>query len=350
MPVVRDKRDRRRASRQPETPLSLTSLSRIIRGMSLRDIITVTLNAAVDRVVEVENFTVAAHQTGREISRVAGGKGINVSRVLATMNAPSIATGFIGKENRSVFDPIFRDGTIADELVVLDGRTRENVTITDRATGAETHIRDIGLEVSSHDVEKLSRKLSAVTHRDSVVIFSGSLPPGINPDAFAGLIDVCTEIGAKVALDTSGQALRAIAAKKLWLMKPNRTELSELAGKDLVDSNEQLRAARHLTSNVEIVLYTLGAEGAYLLTRDVTLHGCVELEPGEVRNTVGCGDVLLGAFVAGYSGGEEVRECFRKAIATASASATTPRTAELDPELGRELETEVRITEVTATH
>ncbi len=134
MAVVRDKRDPRRAARQPETPLSLTSLSRIIRSMSLEDIITVTLNAAVDRVIEVENFTIGAHQTGREVSRVPGGKGVNVSRILAALDAPSIATGFIGKENRSVFDPIFRDGTIADELVVLDGRTRENVTIS-RATG-----------------------------------------------------------------------------------------------------------------------------------------------------------------------------------------------------------------------
>jgi len=309
-------------------------------------IITVSLNPAIDRVMGVENFTLGAHQTGREVSRIPAGKAVNVSRVLAALNVRSIATGFLGQENRASFDSLFSNGLVSDEFFLLPGRTRENVTITDRETGQETHIRDAGLKVERRYLDRLAKKLSLLSRPLCVVIFSGSLPPGAGPEDLVRLVDVCTAAGARVAVDTSGEAIRAMVGKQLWLVKPNATELEHLVGRKLGDLRQQLLAGRELASHVRVVLLTRGGEGACLLTPDLALHGRVSIGPERLRNTVGCGDVLLGAFVAGTWRGLDVRQAFVEAVACASASACSLGTAEFDPDVVEELRSKVQVTEL----
>ena len=314
--------------------------------MPTPSIITVSLNPAVDRVLEVERFTVGAHQVGREVLRIAGGKAINVSRVLAALEVRSVATGFLGEENRGSFESVLRNPLIVNEFFPLPGRTRENVTIADRASGQETHIRDVGLQVAPRFLERLEKKLRLLETAGSIVIFSGSLPPGITAAEFARLVESCTAADARVAVDTSGDALRAVAGRDLWLVKPNAAELSLLVGQDLPSRDEQLQAARSLTSTVENVLFTRGAEGAWCFTRELALHGRAAISPEQVRNTVGCGDALLGAFVAGVSRETPLRETFRDAVACATASAMTLAPAEFDPAVFDELRGKVELTEL----
>ena len=142
---------------------------------------------------------------------------------------------------------------IRAEFFLIEGRTRENITIADSANGQETHIRDAGLPVAEPHFEKLTRKLQLLSQPDTIVVFSGSLPPGITPADFAGLVDVCIDSGARVAVDTHGPALAAMAGKKLYLVKPNADELAELTGKDLADLPAQLQACKDLTGDVQVV-------------------------------------------------------------------------------------------------
>src|SRR5512135_1158324 len=102
-------------------------------GMKPARIIVVSLNPAVDRVIEVPGFTLGAHQTGREIRRLAAGKGMNVAHVLSRLGVPSVATGFLGEQNRAIFADALKADGVADEFLTLPGRTRENITITDPA-------------------------------------------------------------------------------------------------------------------------------------------------------------------------------------------------------------------------
>jgi len=309
-------------------------------------VITVSLNPAVDRVIEVDGLSLGAHQEGRELRRIAGGKAINVSRVLAALGIRSVATGFLGQASRAEFTNMLASPLIADEFFSLPGRTRENVTIADRRTHQETHIRDVGLPVDERSLERLTRKLQHTSSERSIVIFGGSLPPGISPQAFAALVNGCTSAGARVAVDTSGAALKAAAGGPLWLIKPNAAELSELGGVRLAAPDAQVAAARKLTDHIETVLLTRGAEGACLLTRQLALRGKVTIDPQRLANTVGCGDVLLAAYVAGICRGQSPREALAGALAHASASACHVATAEFDPSLVAELLAKVEISEI----
>lgn len=299
--------------------------------MAFASIITVSLNPAIDRVVEVDRFAFGAHQEARDVLRTAGGKGINVSRMLAAMGVRTIATGFLGEENRASFDSLFRDSLIRDEFFNLPGRTRENVTIADHHTGQETHLRARGLPVAPRHLARLEKKLGLLAAEGSLVIFSGSLPPEVTPEQFRELVDSCSRAGAKVAVDTSGDALRSMAGRRLWLVKPNSYELPLLVGRDLGSLDEELAAARELAGRVEYVLFTCGAAGAYLFGPDVALHARVDVGDSEICNTVGCGDVLLGAFVAGLSVEQGIHQTFRDAVACATASAMNFTPGEFDP-------------------
>ena len=309
-------------------------------------IITVSLNPAIDRVLEVEGFALGAHQAGREVRRTPGGKAVNVSRALAALGVRSIATGFLGEDNRGDFAPVLNDPHVVDQFFPLPGRTRENVTIADPAAHQETHIRDAGLTVGPRDLARLRTKLHLVARDQTIVIFSGSLPPGVRAEQFADLVDAPLAAGAKVAVDTTGAALRAMAGKGLWLLKPNAAELAELVGRPLPSPSAQLAAAREVAAGARIVLFTRGAEGAYLFAAGLAVHGSVRVAPEKVRNTVGCGDAMLAAFVAGVARGEPPRSAFAGAVATASASAMTVAPAEFDIDVAAELRTRVELSDL----
>ncbi len=309
-------------------------------------IVCVSLNPAIDRVIETPELTLGAHQQGRDVSRTPGGKAVNVSRVLAALNTASVATGFLGAENRSAFAPAFASPLVRDEFFTLDGWTRENVTLADPVAAQETHIRCGGLAPSERFVERLARKLDLLCRSDATVVFAGSLPPEMTPETFRSLVDVCLDAGARAAVDTHGPALAAVADCPLWLVKPNAAELAQLAGRELGDEAELFRAARALTDHVEMVLLSRGEKGACLFTRDEALSAVAAVPQEDLRNTVGCGDALLAAFVAGLCSGAGLRDALAGAVATASASACTLRSATFEPDVRDALRETVAVREL----
>jgi 1-phosphofructokinase family hexose kinase len=307
-------------------------------------IVTVTLNPAVDRALEVEELVPGKHQVAREVTRTPGGKGINVSRVIAALGVANIATGLLGADNAGEFGSVFDNHLIRNELFRIPGRTRENVTIVERASSRETHLRDAGLTVPDRDVQRLRSKLDLLSRPGGYVLLCGSLPPGVTCEDFAGIVDLCIERGAKVAVDTSGDALRAMAGRKLWLLKPNVDELGELAGRSPTTPAEISESARQLLDHVECVVITRGSEGADVFTREFSIHASAPVDEQEVVNTVGCGDALLGALVAGIARGVPLRDAFADAVACASATALSSGTARFDDRMYRRLREKVLTT------
>ncbi|MBN1554265.1 MAG: 1-phosphofructokinase family hexose kinase [Phycisphaerae bacterium] len=308
-------------------------------------IITVTLNPAIDRVIVIEELKVGEAQIGQTVLRVPGGKGVNVSHALAAMNIPTTATGFLGADNRVDFLPLLSNPMIGDQFISMPGRTRENITLAD-PNGVDTHIRDRGLAVDAKALEQMRDLLSELATKENIVVFSGSIPPGITEEHFADLVELCATTGARVVVDTSGKAVEAIRDQKLWLLAPNDRELSQLVGKELPSRREQLAAAKHLLKRVEMVLLSCGKEGAYLLGKGITFHARADMDPRWVRNTVGCGDVLLAAFLGGLWRKQSPREAFVLAVATAAASAAHPATATWDDPVLEELLTRVTVRDV----
>ncbi|MCK5114071.1 MAG: 1-phosphofructokinase family hexose kinase [Phycisphaerae bacterium] len=313
-------------------------------GKKFSKIITVTLNPTIDRIVEVPGLTIGDHQVGRTTTRSCGGKGVNISRVLDAMGTCSTMTGFFGADNLAIFSAA-ASKNITTEFVVVPGSTRENITIVDTQTHIDTHIRDVGLEVTAADVQKMRELLERCCGAGVIVAFAGSIPPGLSPDDFANLVQLCIDARSSVVVDTSGEALRAVIDKKLWGLKPNTIELQEIVGAKLETLDEQLAAAGKLTTNIENVLFSCGAAGAYWITPTQTLHASLDLgdTPLPVRNTVGCGDTLLGVFLTGIFNGASHDEILAAAVGTASASAAHQVTAAFDPQLAATLKSKTQI-------
>jgi 1-phosphofructokinase family hexose kinase len=289
---------------------------------ALPSIVSVSLNTAIDRILEVPNLQIGGHVRGHLVSIQPAGKAVNVARILGLLGTPCILTGFIGEGDRPRFERSFAKTPVRIELFEAAGHTRENITLIDPARGQETHVRDVGFPLTDDDVERLSRKLHILSTKGAYVHFGGSLPPKFRPAALRMLLDLGRRRGAYVSVDTSGAGLEAVRkADDLWLLKPNRLELAELTGLK-VDSEEQLfAAAEALRRRVEEVIVTVGADGAYLFVREGAWRARPQVDPHSIVKTVGCGDALLAGFLKSHAEGLEPADCLRQAVATGTAAA-----------------------------
>lgn len=295
----------------------------------IRTLITVGLNPAIDRIVEVPGFRVGGHRPMTPLRRHPAGKAINVARALAILGRSSMATGFVGRREMAEFQA-FLDRVagphIACRFLPVEGATRENLTILDPQQRIDTHLREPGFTVTAGDAARLSGVLDELAEPGAVICFSGSLPPGLSVDQFLAMLSRCIDRGAKVAVDTSGPALAAAVTLPLWLVKPNREELASIAG----DTDRPADAARELSRRITYVLTTMGADGAALVTGEQAWHAHLPLDAGQVVNTVGCGDCLLGGFLAALWDGAAGDEALKRGLATGAAKALALGAGEFD--------------------
>ena len=299
----------------------------------LPPIIAVSLNTAIDRTLEVPDLEIGGHVRGRLVSIQPAGKAVNFARFLGTLGTPCILTGFVGEGDRVRFARSFAKTGVHVEVFEGHGPTRENITLIDPSRGIETHVRDVGFELSEDDLERMRKKIGILAVRRAYVIFAGSLPPGMDVATFSSLLDVCREHAARVAVDSSGAGLEAVRrGGPLWLVKPNRGELAEMTGRPVATDHQMREAAGRLLERIELVVVTLGPEGACLFTRAGAWRATPHLDPAEIVNTVGCGDALLAGFVHAHARGGAPEECLRRGVAVGSAAALKARTGEADPE------------------
>jgi len=298
-------------------------------------IVTVTFNPSYDKTLEVRGFGVGRTVRARTVRRQPAGKGVNVSRCVAALGEKTIATGFVGRGEAEAFAGSF-EGTDAEaRFVQVAGATRQNTTLIDPEGGAETHIREEGFTVTEENVRALRTRLGELLKEGDLVVFAGSLPPGMTPDHMAEFVRACRGMGCPVAVDTSGPALRAAVDAECSIIKPNLEELCELTGEQVEGEEGIVHAAQVLLGSVRILLVTLGAEGAYCFTRDGAWKA--EAAVKEVRNTVGAGDAFLAGFAVGYVRGLPLETSLRQAVACGAASVVVNWAGEIDPATVRAL-------------
>lgn len=293
------------------------------------DIVTITLNPAIDQTVFVDRFVPGTVNRTSRHHRQAGGKGVNVSALLGNYGVSSTATGFLGKENQSVFTGLFRKYGVTDAFVRLPGETRVGIKIIDESSRETTDINFPGLEPTFADMKRFEGKLRKMALKDRWFVVSGSLPKGVGVEVFAEILALLKAGGAKVAVDTSGPALSAAIDAEVDLIKPNEHELAEYLGKALPDFASKVSAAVGIQkSKVRNVILSLGGEGALFITPEKALMASAP--PVKVVSTVGAGDSLLAGFLAGIATGRTPVECAR--LATVFAWSTLENlTRELPP-------------------
>jgi 1-phosphofructokinase len=276
------------------------------------DIVTVTLNPAIDQTVFIQRFVPGAVNRVHRSHRQAGGKGVNVSALLGRYGVGSTATGFLGQSNDEPFVELFSKADVTDDFIRLPGETRTGIKIIDESTNETTDINFPGLQPSEVDIRVLKTLLSELVEPGRWFVLGGSLPAGIEVEVFGELLALLKRGGAQVAVDTSGPALAVAIEGGADLIKPNEHELAEYLGRPLGDLSSQVDAAREIQrTKVPRVILSLGGEGALFITPEGEL--LASAPPVEVLSTVGAGDSLLAGYLAGLATDRGAEDCARLA-------------------------------------
>src|SRR5215217_2344648 len=226
-------------------------------------ILTVTLNAAIDRTVAVPNFRLGRRHRAVESRTVAGGKGINVARALSLLGKPVIATGFVGGPTGTRVLEQLREESVLTDFTRIAAETRINLAVIDPTSGEQTEINERGPAVSPEEVKKLFERIAYLAGGAKICVLAGSLPPGAGDDLYARLIDDLSRRGVAVMLDAEGEAMLAGVRAGASMVTPNETEAEELVGQEFADGSDLAQGL--------LELVRLGASEAAITRPD----GCV---------------------------------------------------------------------------
>ena len=266
-------------------------------------IVTLTLNPSVDRTVEVETLARGEVMRAQGVRVDPGGKGINVSRALATHGRPTRAVVTVGGAEGEHLVALLRDTGIEIVPVRIHGAIRSNITVVE-PDGTTTKFNEPGAELSDDELNAVFAAVKEAVQSAQWLVASGSLPPGTPAGVYADLVRSLADSGTCVAVDTSGPALEAVLAAGPALVKPNRDELAEATGRALVTIADVVDAATRLRDQgAGAVLASLGADGAVLVDDDGAIHGRTPAVPP--LSSVGAGDAMLAGFLAGGGKGPE---------------------------------------------
>ena len=279
-------------------------------------VLTVTLNPALDLTVRLPSLRLGEVNRSDSLQVHAAGKGLNVAQVLADLGHQLTVTGFLGEGNPQAFEQLFAARGFADEFVRVAGDTRSNLKLAE-ADGRVTDINGPGLAVSEAQCDELLARLERLVPDHDLVIVAGSLPRGIEVQWFVELLQRLKRLGIRVALDTSGAALRKGLAATPWLIKPNEEELGEARSVALDDSSAIAAEARRLQAEgIAHVVVSQGAHGVSWFSPNAALHA----NPPKVRvvSTVGAGDSLLAGMLHGLLEGWPAERTLTHATAIAA--------------------------------
>lgn len=283
-------------------------------------IITVSLNPALDKTISVDGLTVDSVNRVLSTRVDAGGKGINVSKIVKVLGGDTLATGIIGGNSGTFIQKQLDKMNISHDFVMSEEATRTNLKISDRLRHTTTEFNEPGAPVTDSLLREVWTKIDSVAKPGDTVVISGKNPPDMEADVLADWITKLNQKGIITALDTVGEPLRLGIQSKPHIIKPNQTELSELVGEDLHYVRDLIAAARHLVQQgVERVVVSMGADGALFVTKDQILRGYGLKVP--LGSTVGSGDAMMAAILHHMQKGSSWEETARWSLATGAANA-----------------------------
>jgi 1-phosphofructokinase family hexose kinase len=285
-------------------------------------IITVTLNAAIDKTLEVPNFRLGRRHRSVEGRTMAGGKGVNVARAIKRLGQPVVATGFAGGATGTRIVEALTDESILNDFVRIREESRTNTAVLDPTTGEQTEINEPGPEVAPAEVELFVDKLLYLAQGAQLVVFAGSLPRGIDADLYAQLVRELRRLGVTTVIDSDGEPLRLAARAEPTVVSPNELEAEELVGHEFNDDEDRTTAVREMVE--------LGAREAIMTVDDGCFAQVLEdggpalyrarIEPLEPRGAVGSGDAFLAGYVCARYTGNPPADCLRFAVACGAES------------------------------
>jgi 1-phosphofructokinase/tagatose 6-phosphate kinase len=301
-------------------------------------IVTVTLNAAVDRTLSVPSFQIGQRHRASVGFTSAGGKGINIARALKRLGAPVVATGLAGgRTGTLIVEELTAEG-ILNDFVRIREESRTSTAVLDPTSNVYTEINEWGPDVQEDELEILRDKLAYLCQGAEFLVLAGSLPRGVEPGFYGELIREANRRSVATILDAEGEALRLGVEAEPHLVSPNMREAEALVGHEFSDSEDLAGGLDEIAElgarNVVITLET----GCYALFRedrdDVRLRADAPIV--EAVSRVGAGDTLLAGFVAARLSGRPFEEAVRAGVGAGSASVLEAGPGRFDPrEAGR---------------
>jgi 1-phosphofructokinase family hexose kinase len=285
--------------------------------------LTVTLNPSVDRLIYVRQLV--PHDTNRilRIEEDAGGKGVNVARVLRRLGMPVVATGFLGgRAGRYVSHELSNVDGVECRFVWVNGNTRTNLAIQEEDGSPPTALNERGPQISAEELGSLLRVVEELSQKAQFVALGGSLPPGVPTDIYAMLAEIAARHGAKVVLDADGEPLVQGLKASPFLIKPNENETERLLGRTIDTIEDAAKAAQDLhTGGVPVVIVSIGEKGAALACAE----GCWVAIPPKVQavSTIGSGDSMIAGVLSVWMQGGAMDEALRWGTAAGAATAMT---------------------------
>jgi len=282
-------------------------------------IYTVTLNPALDKTAQIPDLKVDEVNRIVELRRDAGGKGINVSKVIKELGGITEAWAILaGNTGAWVQSALEADG-IRVNAILAEGETRTNLKVVDPVNDTHTDINEPGPEVTDSMLNDMLIELANAVPTDGIVVVSGSLPAGVRPDTYERWCRILRMGGIRVFLDADGEALAHGIEGRPYFIKPNDHELSALVGRELKNVTEVAKAARELVGRgIPMVVVSMGGEGAVFCTEGETWHASSVKVP--VGSTVGAGDSVVAAIAYAVNKGMSLEDTMKLAMATGAAN------------------------------
>jgi len=302
-------------------------------------IITVTLNAAIDKSLAVPNFRLGRRHRTVEQRTMAGGKGVNIARTLKALGQPVIATGFAGGATGTHIVEQLTEESILNDFVRIREESRTNTSVLDPTTGEQTEINERGPLVSAREVELFRDKLLYLARGAAIVVFAGSLPRGVDPDIYAALIRDLERLDVTTVVDTDGEPLRQAVRAEPDVVSPNVLEAEELVGHEFAGEEERSMALGEIVAlgpREAIMTLPDGCFAQVLVDGQRRLKRA-RIEPREPVARSGSGDAFLAGYVAARYEGRAPDQCLRFGVACGAESTARLGAGLIDPREARRL-------------
>ena len=297
-------------------------------------ILTVTLNAAIDRTLAVPNFHVGRRHRAVEQTAVAGGKGVNVARALKALGRPVLATGTAGGGTGGRIIELLDEEGITNDFVRIQEESRMSTAVIDPTDGVTTEINERGPALSNAERERVVERILYLAQGAQIVVLCGSLPRGVPVELYGQLVEDLKRLNVTTVLDTEGEPLRVGTRSGPDLVTPNLIEAEELVGHEFADDEDRLNGVREIVAlGARDAVITYEAGCVALLGGDSAERVAyrVSVEPREPLSPVGAGDAFLAAYVAGLYDGKGAEDCLRFATACGAESVRHVGAGVIDP-------------------
>lgn len=289
-------------------------------------IATLTLNPALDKSTSVDRLVPEKKMRCAGLQLDPGGGGINVSKAIQKLGGENVAVYPAGGSNGELITELLQAEGMRTMPVPVRSLTRESFSVMEKSTGQQYRFVVPGPAISEEETEALLHAVQGVVPKPSVLVVSGSMPEGMREDIFSRLSSLATRLHARLIVDTSGPALKKAMDAGVFLLKPNLSELSMLSGRESLQPEEAEDAARRIIDNghCEVLVVSLGAGGAMLVTRDQVLR--VAAPTVKRLSTVGAGDSMVGGMAWMLTRGAPYADMVRFGVACGTAATMNPGT------------------------